>query len=170
MDWTKTLFDVMDFRSFPSVWFWIAVLALHSRIGSNVLGVPLDAIARARRDGAEMDDVIADVFINIRRLRHVTAGSGTLMVGAACFVHVSLIVLGWGYGLSMAKAAELLLIPYTASVVLSIMTAQRILTTAPDAARILDLLQGQRRMMQTIGFAALLVTGLVALSELVPVW
>lgn len=171
MDWTKTLFDVMDLRSFSSVWFWIAVLVLHSRLGSNVLGVPLDAITRARRDGgAELDDVIADVFINIRRLRHVTAGSGTLLVGLACFLHVSLIVLGWGYGLSLAKAAELLFVPYTASVVLSIVTAQEILTTTPDAPRILDLLQRQRRRMQTIGFAALLVTGLVAISELVLIW
>ena len=169
MDWTKTLFDVMDFRSFPSVWFWLLVAVVQSQSSYFLLGVPFDMVQRARRHGgADLDDLVALTHINIRRLRHFTLEGGVWMVGFAFFLHTTLITLGWGFDLQMAKALELLFLPITGGAILSIMTAQEILTRDPAPERIVNLLLRQRFWRQCIGLASVFVTALVAMFELFP--
>ena len=49
MDLTQTLFDVIDFRSFSNLWFWIMLAVAWSTASHWVLGIPFDMVLRARQ-------------------------------------------------------------------------------------------------------------------------
>ena len=51
MDFTQTLLDVIDFRSFSNLWFWIVLAVAWSTASHWVLGIPFDMVMRARRHG-----------------------------------------------------------------------------------------------------------------------
>lgn len=169
MDWTTTFYDVMDFRSFPSVWFWLVVAVVQSQTSYFLMGIPFDSIQRARRNGGQdMEDLVAHVHINIRRLRHFTAEGGAWLVGFSFFLHSTLITLGWGFDIQMAKALEMLLLPATGAGILSLLTAQTVLTQDPAPERIVKLLLRQRFWTQVIGLTSVFVTALVAMFDLFP--
>ena len=69
MDWSKVLFQVIDLRSFSSVWYWIMLAVLWSSISHYVLGVPYDMITRARRQHGQIEEDMVDlVRINVNRM------------------------------------------------------------------------------------------------------
>jgi hypothetical protein len=69
LDWYRTLFEVIDMRSFSNLWYWIAIAVTWSTVSHWVLGVPFDMLQRARRQGGQADaDFETMVRINANRL------------------------------------------------------------------------------------------------------
>ena len=69
LDWYKTIFEVIDMRSFSNLWFWIALAVLWSTVSHYVLGVPHDLVRRAHREGGQsLQDVETLAHIYVRRL------------------------------------------------------------------------------------------------------
>lgn len=104
--------EFLDTRSFSSLWYWLAVIAVWTEAGRRVLGVPGDVVQRARRDpGGEDGLVLLDwLLLNLPRWR-IGHSEGVWLLGLGAFLLTSLAVLGFGFGLEMAQALSLLLLP-----------------------------------------------------------
>jgi hypothetical protein len=53
LGWYSNVFEVIDMRSFSSLWYWIALAVMWSSASHYVLGVPFDLVQRARRRGGQ---------------------------------------------------------------------------------------------------------------------
>lgn len=51
VDFYVRISEVIDFRSFSNLWFWIALAVMWSTASHWVMGVPWDLVQRARRQG-----------------------------------------------------------------------------------------------------------------------
>lgn len=161
LDWTQTLLDVIDVRSFSSLWYWIAVAVAWSSASHWVLGVPFDMIVRARRQGGEAEaDLEALARINARRLLGIAEASGTWLVGAVTFALSGLLVLGLWYRVEFAQAVLFLAVPMTAVGALSLRAARGIEEAGPQGAELVARLLRHRLWTQGVGMAAIFATAL----------
>ena len=161
MDWTRTIFETIDLRSFSNLWFWVVLAAMWSLASLRVLGIPVDMIVRARRAGGEAADdlgILATVAIG-RRLRLARA-SGPLLVGLAAFVLTLLSLLATLYRIEAAQAGLLLLVPLTIVNALGLRAAQRIEAAGYDAPDLAIRLGHHRSLVQGIGLISIFLTAL----------
>ncbi len=161
MDWTRTIFEVIDLRSFSNLWFWIAVAVLWSSASHWVLGVPFDMISRARRHGGPTaEDLDALAHINARRLLMISGVSGLWLTGITCFLLTTLVMLGFWYGNEFAQAVLLLAAPMAAVGVLSLRTARRIAERGLTGPELWRALLHHRMAVQGIGVVAIFITAM----------
>lgn len=160
VDWYKTIFELIDLRSFSNLWFWIALAVMWSTTSHWVLGVPFDMVARARKDDSAAQDLHDLVAINIRRLLYVARVSGLWTIAIAAFVFTVLLVMGFYYWVEFAQALFLLLAPLALVAVLSLSTAQQIATTAPEGEALYRRLTRHRMKVQMIGMISIFITSL----------
>lgn len=161
MDFTGTLFDVIDARSFSSLWFWIVLAAVWSSASHWVLGVPYDMVIRARRQGGQAAADLEDlVRIKVGRLLHVAGRAGLALPALAAFVLTALAVLAFWYGVEFAQALVLLAAPMTLVAALSLSLARRIAASWPLGDDLARLLGRHRFWVQAIGFVSIFVTAM----------
>lgn len=160
VDWYKTIFELIDLRSFSNLWFWIALAVMWSTTSHWVLGVPFDMVVRARKDPDTAQDLHDLVGINIRRLLYVARVSGVWIIAIGAFVFTVLIVLGLFYGLEFAQAVFLLLAPLSIVSVLSLSTARKIAMTKPEGDALYRCLSRHRMKVQAIGMVSIFITSL----------
>lgn len=161
LDWTQTLLDVIDFRSFSSLWYWIVLAVAWSSASHWVLGVPFDMIARARRQGGQAaEDLEALAHINARRLLAIAEASGIWLVGVLTFALSALLVLGAWYRVELAQAVLFLLAPMTAVGALSLRAARGIEEGDLGGAALVARLLRHRLSTQGVGMAAIFATAL----------
>lgn len=119
-------------RSFGSVWFWLVLIGMWSATGRNVLGVPTEILGRARRAQAAGDlDSRAVVtlldWLSLVLPRWQTGPrEGAVFLAVTSFLLTSLAVMGFGYGLEMAQALTLLLVPFAMLFWLRVLLARRL--------------------------------------------
>ena len=156
-----TALDVIDFRSFSNLWYWIALATLWSSVSHWVLGVPHDMIQRARREGGQAQSDVEDLArININRLMHVVDSGTWVLVGLAAFWLTSLLVLGFWYDVEFAQAILLLLAPMMLVVWVSIRSSRRIIAEGGTGEALLRRLTIHRRIVQVIGMLSITATAL----------
>ncbi|MGB3279803.1 MAG: component of SufBCD complex [Pseudorhodobacter sp.] len=161
MDWYKTVFDLIDLRSFSNLWFWIALAVMWSTTSHWVLGVPFDMVARARKNGGEAAQDLHDlVGINARRLLFIAQVSGLWLIGIAAFVLTVLVVLGFIYKVEFAQAVFLLLAPMGIVGALSLSTAQHITVMQMEGEDLYRRLTRHRMIVQAIGMVSIFITSL----------
>lgn len=161
LDWTKTIFEVIDLRSFSNLWFWIALAVVWSSASHWVLGVPFDMLTRARRHGGQVaEDLDSLAHINVRRLLMIARVAGLWLVGLACFLLTALAVLGFWFGNEFAQAVFLLACPMTAVGGLSLHAAAKIEAGALTGPDLWQALTRHRMAVQGIGVVAIFVTAM----------
>jgi hypothetical protein len=159
VDWTGTIFEVIDLRSFSNLWFWIAVAVLWSSASHWVLGVPFDMVARARRHGGSAsDDLDALAHINARRILFIVRVSGLWLTGLGAFVLTLLAITGFWYGQEFAQAVLLLAGPMAVVGFLSLRTARRIEAEDARGPALWRRLAWHRLAVQGVGVVAIFVT------------
>lgn len=159
MDWTQALFEVIDFGSFSTLWYWIVLAVVWSTASHWVLGVPFDAVMRARRHGgAALADLETLVRINVSRILFIAREAGLWLAGTAAFVLTTLGVLGFFYGIELAQAVFLIALPLTLVGILSLAAARRIEAQAPRGEALCRILQRHRFWTQAIGMISIFVT------------
>lgn len=166
-----SILDLIDMRSFSSIWYWIAVAASWSMASHRVLGVPWDAVQRARRrGGAAVDDLMALTQANLRRLSALGRESGVALTVAASCLATLLIVLGFGYGFELAQALAFLVLPRMVLAWLSLRRAPRLERAIEAGITPSDLvaaLMRHRLLVQVTGFLSLAVTALWGVAHLI---
>lgn len=153
----QTALEVIAFRSFSNLWYWIALAVLWSTASYWAIGVPFDLVRRAARgDGVALADMTTLARIQSRRLIHISDVTGLVSTGFAFFVITLLALLGFAYGVEFAQAVFLLFLPMTVVGWLNLRTARASQALEPpDLAR---RLLRHRRAVQIVGMASIFAT------------
>jgi len=161
VNWTNTLFEVIDMRSFSNLWFWIALAVMWSSVSHWVLGVPFDMIQRARKQGGEAEADLYDlVRVNVNRLLYIGQVSGLILLAFLAFFHTSMVILAFIYEVEFAQAVFLLAFPMTLVGALSLSTAKVIATQQPEGEALYARLSKHRVITQFIGMLSIFVTAM----------
>ncbi len=161
MNWTNTLFEVIDMRSFSNLWFWIALAVVWSSVSHWVLGVPFDMIQRARKHGGDAELDLHDlVRINVNRLLYIGQVSGLVLLTFISFLLTSLGILAFFYDVEFAQAVFLLAFPMTIVGALSFSTAKIIARDQPEGDVLYARLSRHRVFTQFIGMISIFVTAM----------
>ena len=156
MNGYPTLLDLIDTRSFSSVWYWIALAVAWSLITYRPVGVPYDMVHRARREGGEADARLRLLArLMAERLLWATRRGGAWLTGLTSALITALTLLGFVYGVELAQAVLLLLLPALLVWWMALRTARRIVADDADAARHLA---RHRAATQAVGLVAIFVT------------
>ncbi|MCY3997723.1 MAG: component of SufBCD complex [Rhodobacter sp.] len=167
MEWRETVSALIDTRSFSSLWFWIAVLAVWFTMGKRVLGVPVGIMRRAaRNDGQAQKDLEDLVRIRARYLHQTGRRSGTWIVAVFCAVLSGLGLTGFLYGVEIAQALFLLVFPTASWCILELVTAARIDSEAPTGEPLREHMWRQRNRVQLVGLLSALVSVAVGLRTI----
>ena len=166
MDWSNAILHVIDLRSFSSLWYWVLVAILWSTVSNWVMGVPSDMIYRARNNGGQAAEDLADlVRISINRQLNVAAMAGLWLLGIMCFLLTSLAALGFGYDVELAQAVFLLMFPLSLIGSMTLSTGRLIAATNPKGDDLYRILLRQRLWTQIIGMIAIFVTALYGMFQ-----
>ena len=166
MDWSDALFQLIDLRSFSSLWYWIMLAVIWSSVSHWVLGVPYDLITRARRNGGQAEADLTDlVRINVNRLLGIAQSAGLILTGIVSFVLSSLVVLGFWYDIELAQAVFLIAFPLSAVGAVSLSTSRLIRATAPEGDALFSALNRHRLWTQIIGMIAIFVTAMYGMYQ-----
>lgn len=161
VDWYKVIFELIDMRSFSNLWYWIALAVLWSMASHWVLGIPYSMVLRARRHGGQAEIDLQDMArINVNRLLHMADTSGLWMVGLGCFLLSGLFMLGFIYGVELAQAVFLMLLPMSAVSALSLRTARQVAGAGLIGEALCKRLTRHRISVQMIGTLSIFVTAL----------
>ena len=159
MDWMQTLLDVIDFRSFSSLWFWILVALAWSAASQRVLGIPYDLVLRARKQGGQAVVDLEDlVRIHVARQLDMARSAGLALAGVASFALMALLVLGLWYRVELAQALLCLAVPMGIVAGMGLATARRIEATRPEPDALYALLVRHRLRVQGVALVALFAT------------
>ncbi len=166
VDWTETITQVIDMRSFSNLWFWIALAVVWSSVSHWVLGVPYDMVARARRHGGRAEADLEDIVrINVSRLVYIGRVSGLLLIGFICFLLTGLAILAFWYDVEIAQALFLILFPMTIVGALSLSRARTIAAEAPTGEELRRHLARHRLWTQMIGMVSIFVTAMYGMYQ-----
>ncbi|MBC7132777.1 MAG: component of SufBCD complex [Roseovarius sp.] len=162
MTFLDIVLDLIDRRTFGSLWFWIALGLCWTSVSYRVLGVPWDVVVRARRctNGAAMRDFEDMVRINTNRLLLLAQEAGPIGAGLVSFLLTSLGLLGFGYGVEFAQAVFLLGLPLTGVGLLSLRAAQAIRAGALSGEALVARIGRHRLAVRLIGAVSIFVTAL----------
>lgn len=166
MDWYKTIFEVIDLRSFSNLWFWLALAVMWSTVSHYVIGVPHDLIRRAERDpGDPLRDVEALAHIYTRRLLFVMRSGGIFLIAFLSFLVTGLLVLAIHYRIEFAQAVLCLLLPMLGVGILTLNTCLAIEQGDLHGPDLLRRLRRHRVTVQTVGMFALFFTGMFGMYQ-----
>lgn len=161
LDWYKTIYELIDMRSFSNLWYWIALAIMWSSASHWVLGVPFDIATRARRHGGQATVDLEDlVRINTNRLLHIMDMSASWVVSLSFFFLTALGLLGFYYSIEFAQAVFLLMMPMALVMALSIRAARKIQTLEESGEGLYRRLAVTRLIIQVIGALSIFVTSM----------
>ncbi|MFD1341898.1 component of SufBCD complex [Litorisediminicola beolgyonensis] len=161
MDWHLKVLEVIDLRSFSNLWFWIALAVMWSTTSHWVLGVPYDMVTRAARSGGRAETDLEDlVRINTNRLLFIANESGFWLVMLGSFLLAAIASLGFAFGVELAQALFLMLMPMSLVGLLSVRAASRIQAREAVGADLRKMLQRHRLSVQVVGMISIFVTAL----------
>ena len=161
MNLLTLLAQMIDMRSFSSLWFWLAVAVYWSLSSYWVLGVPIDLIHRAHAMGGEaVGDLEAMVRINSQRMLHYARSGQAVLIGIVAFILTVLGLLGVAYRIELAQALLFFFVPAIVQGLLAIRAARRIEAGEGQGEALFRRLFRHRITTQAMGVVAIFVTGL----------
>lgn len=154
------LSELIDLRSFTSLWFWIVVAVFWSARSHNVVGVPFDLVERAGRpnSGFDWDDLHDVTRVAVKRRLLIGRRVGPVIAALGGFVIASLFSLGFLYGVEFAQALFFLVFP---SAIVGLLGQRAALVIARDGLQqdaLVRRLRRHRLATQGIGMLAIFAT------------
>lgn len=166
MDLYQTVLEVIDFRSFSNLWYWIAVAVLWSSASHWVLGVPFDLIQRARRHGGQTElDVETMVGINVRRLLGIARTAAVPIFAFTSFMLTLLVAFGFWHGIEFAQAVFFLVAPMVLVSWLSLHACVLIEAGDLTGEALYRRLMIHRRLVQVVGMVSIFITSLFGMYQ-----
>lgn len=166
MDWYRTIFEVIDMRSFSNLWFWLGLAVMWSTVSHFVIGVPHDLIRRAEREGGvALADAQSLAQIYTRRVLFITRQGGVFLVAFACFFNAGLVTLAVFYQMEFAQAVLCLFVPLQIVSLLTLRVCRIIEKDGLEGLRLMSRLRRHRVMVQVIGMFSLFFTSLFGMYQ-----
>lgn len=166
MAWYQNVLELIDMRSFSSLWYWIGLAVLWSSASHWVLGVPHDLIQRARRSGGEAQaDLEVLVGINTGRIVYISDTSGLWITAFASFLLSTLAILAVVFGMEFAQAVLLMLVPMVLVASLTLRAARQIREGEVEGEALVRRLIRHRMTIQAIGMVAIFVTAMFGMWQ-----
>jgi hypothetical protein len=157
----QVILERIDMRSFSNLWYWIMLAVMWSSVSHWVLGVPFDAISRARRHGGRaQEDLEALVRINTHRILGIAHTGGVWLVGFVFFLISALGVLAVYYGVEFAQAVLFLLVPMALLSLMSLRSARLIEAGENSGDALHRRLLRHRISTQVLGVVSIFVTSM----------
>lgn len=153
-----SLFDLIELRSFSSLWYWVLVALTWARISQAPLGVPYDMVERARDSVQCGEDLLQITGLQVRRRRSHGARHGPFMAGVWAFVLSILIGLSFGYGSELAISVLLLAGPLALVQWMSQRAARDLAASGLDLDTVVARLRRLKRRTQAIALIAVFLT------------
>jgi hypothetical protein len=166
LDWYKTLFEVIDMRSFSNLWYWIGLAVLWSSTSHWVMGVPFDMVTRARKVGGNLSDdmeTLAHIYAN--RLLYIGQTAGLWLVGIVTFLLTSLLIMSFVYDVEFAQAVLFMAAPMTLVGFVTYRTAQGIAAEDSRGKDLIRRIMRCRMTVQVIGMFAILATSMFGMWQ-----
>lgn len=155
----ELVIDLIDMRSFTSVWFWIVVAVYWSLISQSVLGAPYDLLLQAARAEPEAEgDLNKLVAIHARRKLAFTRRAGHWVVGVGATILTLIVILASSYRLEFAQALLFLAVPMTLVRGLELRLCFRLERENPHSTGLARILLRHRFQVQLLGLIAIFVT------------
>lgn len=155
----QNILNLIDLRSFSSVWFWIVVALFWSAVTQTLLGTSYDLIIRARRSGGQaLDDLQTLVDIHIRRATTLMSRVGHWIVAFTMGGLTLLAMLAFRYNVELAQALFLLLLPLTIIRAMNLRMAYRLQRENLRGDRLIRALLRHRLSIQALGVVTIFVT------------
>lgn len=114
---TDGILALLDSRSFASIWFWLLLALVWTLAARRIAGVPSEIVQAAVKIPEVGPDHPAALLLldwlslTLPRWR-LTPIEGAVFLFAATFAMSALLLLGFLYGLEMAQALVLLVLPF----------------------------------------------------------
>ncbi|MEL7150018.1 MAG: component of SufBCD complex [Pseudomonadota bacterium] len=162
VEWYESVFEVIDLRSFSNLWYWIGLAVLWSSVSHWVLGIPHDAILRARRGTPEtaMDDLHDLTRVNVNRILYIVDVSGAWLALFGSAGITALAITAFGYNVEFAQAVFFMALPMVILGGLSARTARQIRTNALQGEDLIRRLIRHRFGIQLLGVVSIFITAM----------
>lgn len=162
MEWYESVFEVIDLRSFSNLWYWIGLAVLWSSVSHWVLGIPHDAILRARRNSPEtaMRDLHDLTRVNVNRILYIVDVSGAWLALIGSTMITALGITAFGYGIEFAQAVFFMAVPMVALGALSARTARIIKREGLQGDDLIRQLTRHRFAIQLLGVVSIFLTAM----------
>lgn len=167
LDWYDSVFEVIDLRSFSNLWYWIGLAVLWSSVSHWIIGVPYDAILRAKRGKPEtaLSDLHALVRVHVNRILYIADVSGAWIALFGSMILTALAISAFRYDVEFAQAVFLLLAPMALVGALSIRTSRRIRANGLEGESLIRALLRHRFGTQLIGVVSIFVTAMYGMYK-----
>ncbi len=157
----STVFEVIDTRSFSSVWYWVMLALLWSFAIHWTLGAPYDLLRRAcRADPTAQRDLERLVEVTARRRLRSAMAAGPLGSATLSALVTALALLGFAYGVELAQALLLMGGPFLAVWLFDQRVARRITSQRVRGDELCRRLSAARRRTQAMGMTAIFLVAL----------
>ena len=164
MDLTAALTELLDFRTFASIWYWVGVMAVWTVASNWLIGIPFDVLYRARKlTDPDLDDLEALVRINTRRIVEGNQVFGAFIAGLIAFVLTSLSILSFGYGSEFSLGLFLIAVPMTLVVCLNMYLAHNLFHHPKAGRDLVRRLMSARIWTLVICVVSLFLTSLIGM-------
>ena len=166
MDLTKTILQVIDTRSFSSLWYWIMLAVVWSSASHWVLGVPFDMIQRARRNPGPAEDELYEITrLNVGRILYIADTAGIWLAGFSTFILSALLLLAFWYDIEFAQAVLFLFFPFSILMALTLRTSLMIEAGEGQGEALHRRLHRHRLSTQVLGMVSIFVTSLFGMYQ-----
>jgi hypothetical protein len=161
VDLFQAFSQVIDTRSFSSLWFWIVLVVFWSLSSHYVVGVPYDMVIRARRHGGEADQDLRDmVRVSTNRIMYIVDTAGVFLVCFVMFWLTFLVILAVLYRIEFAQALLCFYVPMLLVGMWSLRTARQFRAHLPEGTALHKRLFLHRIGVQFIGMFCVFVTSM----------
>lgn len=162
VEWYESVFEVIDLRSFSNLWYWIGLAVLWSSVSHWVLGIPHDAILRARRGApaSALDDLHDLTRVNVNRILYIVDVSGAWLALFGSAAITALGITAFAYQLEFAQALFFMALPLMILSALSARAARKIRTQSLQGEDLIRHLIRHRFAIQLLGVVSIFVTAM----------
>lgn len=158
-----TVFDLIDLRSFSSLWYWVLVALTWARVAQTPLGVPYDMVTRAAPGQQSGEDLLHETGIQLRRRHARHPKQSQIIVGLWACVITLLAALSIGYGSELALSLFLLAVPLALVQLMQSRAARDLIALGPDLEAVVKRLRRLKRWIQVLALIAVFVTAVVGM-------
>lgn len=168
MESTIALLRLLDFQTFDSLWYWMAVMVTFAVASNWLLGVPFDVLFRARKlDAPHLADLEALVDVNVRRIVEINAYLGVAITVMVAFSLSVLVVLSMFYRVELAQGLLALAAPLTLIMVMNMRLAHQLNAAPLHGRELVQRLFRVRLWTQVVSMIALFFTAMYGMYAVI---